>query len=220
MKRYGSNARTSTILIIFFTAILLPVSALATSTYLITGFVPELATPTVEGYYSYHSDHIDDNDLDRTVLGFRFAYVPYPALESNLDLKFLSYDFEGNNETGLGLGLGIKYQLAQLSENFDMAIALLASLGSAENVNEFDGTVMGFISRDIPQGWTPFGGIGISYVRQEHEGREGLHYVKETSIEPVIAMGLKYMFQNRLSISVESFIQDGIGLETGVGFRF
>lgn len=206
---------------ILFLAIFLTSSpGIAAGPYLTTGFVPELATPTADLFYSYHDDQLGGFDLKKTIIGARFSYVPYPAIECSVNLDVLSYELENFDENGLGLGVGLKYQLVQFFQNVDSSINLTGKLGNAGSIKEYDLTIAALISRDVGEGFTPFGGAGISYNRQKFDGEEGLAPVTETNIDPVIFVGIKYMFMNHMGLMLETFLQDGLGLELALGYRF
>lgn len=188
--------------------------------YLMTAFVPEVGTLTVEGRASTHEEDLHRLDLDRNVFGARLSYVFYPALEGIGELRILSYEIEGRRQNGLGLTGGFKYQFAPLMPEVDTAMAILGSVGSADEIDEAELTVLGMLSKDIAEGWTPFGGIGFSWNRQNFDGDEGLGKADETEIDPVFFGGIKYLYQNAVGAAADVFIQDGVGLELSVSYRF
>lgn len=189
-------------------------------TFATTAFVPELATSTVDVTFRFHDRDIDELDLNSTSLGVRLSYVPYPALETSVGLRFLSYDLEGFDKEGLGVEGGAKYQFTQAFRSLDVAMALLGSYGHVQSIDEWEVAGVGLVSRDISSGWTPFAGLGASWARQEFAGTTGLPAAEEDDVAPVFFVGAKYLFKNTFGLVAETFFQDGLGAEVACSIRF
>jgi hypothetical protein len=190
------------------------------SSYLMTAFVPEASTTTVDLTATLHDEAIEHFELERVTYGARLSYVLRPALEGMLQLDLLDYRLEGLAQKGLGLTGGLKYQFGGLARAFDAAVSLQGSYGMADEITETEACLLGLISRDTPDGWTPFGGFGLSVNRQEFSGAGNIAAVSETRFDPVLFLGLKYLLRNRLGVAAEVFSRDGVGGSATLGWRF
>jgi hypothetical protein len=186
-----------------------------------TAFVPELATPAVGLFALRHLDDLYGTDLTRSAIGVRFEYVPYPAIQVTVDLFHAEYELElpGSDvsESGLGMQIGGKYQLANLVADFDTSVAASLQFSSSDNVTEMGTEVMGLISRTFANNWTPFAALGIAFDRQEYD--DGIS-LEESRLDPVVSLGVTYNLAQKLLLEAGTFFKDGLGLETMVSYRF
>ena len=214
-----SRTLHATVILTVLTVFLLPALGLAYS-FQMTGFVPELATPTLDIIYSYQSEKLDDYDLEGHRIGGRLSYVIYPALEAIIGFNLLDYELEGKDENGVSVDLGFKYQFQQFSGSVDFSLALMGDIGQTDTISFFDGMLLAIVSQDVGTGWTPYLGGGIGYSVQDFEGDVGLPEARENQLEPIIYGGLKYMYKNHLGASMEAFYKDGVGIGFDLSYRF
>ncbi len=187
-----------------------------------TAFVPELATPSVGLFALRHFDDLYGTELTRSAVGVRFDYVPYPALQVTVDLHHLDYDLDLHSgkdisESGLGLQVGGKYQLANLLPDFDTSVGATAEYAASDSITEMGTEVMAMVSRTFSNNWTPFAALGFSFNRQEYDG--GIS-IEESRLEPVVSLGVSYTLAQKMAFAVGTFFRDGLGLETMVSYRF
>ena len=216
-KKHFGKAAT-----VFFLAtafMLQPVTGQA-QPYLMTGYVPELATPTIDAYFVYHDDQLGDYNLKGATVGVRASYVVYPAVEALIDINLLQWDIESKDESGFKIDFGMKYQFTQFSETADVALAALGGFGQTGTIDLFDFSLLALFSKESAQGLTPFLGLGFGYSLQDFSGSIGFPADKDSKVLPIAFGGLKFKFNPHVGFALEGFYKDGFGSSLGLNYRF
>jgi hypothetical protein len=216
-KKHLSKAAT---VLFLATAFMLQPAIGRAQPFLMTGYVPELATPTVDAYFVYHDDQLGDYNLKGATLGVRLSYVVYPAMEALIGINLLQWDLESKDESGFKMDFGLKYQFTRFAETADVALAALGGFGQTGTIDIFDFNLLALVSKEQVKGLTPFLGVGFAYTLQDFNGTIGFPADKDSKVVGVVYGGLKLKFTNHMGAALEGFYKDGAGATLGFNYRF